>query len=85
MTNQEQPKPAPIQIHEDKHPGLVMGAAVLTEVQTLDQHYWKAVEPIGSLFGSEVQGEIEAYGRTREQALANLEVERNKLYELLWV
>lgn len=71
--------------HEDKHPGMVTEEAVVTEVNnTMGQHYWKAVAPIGSLFGHKVEGELEGIGRTRDEALKRLADERSKLYESLW-
>ena len=62
-----------------------MDGVTLTEVNTNNgQHYWKAVQPIGSIFGSEVEGEISAIGSTKEQCLKHLEEERIKLHESLW-
>lgn len=75
-----------IQIHECHEPGLTMNGAVVTEIHSGNgQHYFKAVAQIGTIFGAEVHGEIEAIGSTREQALEHLAVERKKLYESLWV
>lgn len=66
-------------------PGLTMQGATVIEIS--DGHggrCWKAAAEIGSIFGSEVSGGIEAYGRTKEEALERLETERRKLYESLW-
>lgn len=49
------------------------------------QHYFKATQPIGSLFGHEVHGELTGMGRTKEKALENLTKERKKLYDSLWL
>ena len=66
-------------------PGLVMDDLVLTEVNnSMGQHYWKAKQPIGYIFGSEVDGEIEAFGATKEKCLENLAKERRKLHDSLW-
>jgi len=77
---------ATLHIHYDCHPGLTMERAVVTEINNAHgQHYWKAVEQIGTLFGYEVDGEISAIGTTKEQCLARLAEERKKLHESLWV
>lgn len=66
-------------------PGLTTEGAVVTEVNTAHgQHFWKAVAKIGTIFGSEVEGEISAIGSTKEQALEHLAEERRKLHESLW-
>lgn len=66
-------------------PGLTTDEPFLTEVNNAHgQHYWKAVAQIGTIFGSEVEGEISAMGSTREQALERLVEERRKFYESLW-
>ena len=66
-------------------PGLTMDEPVLTEINNAHgQHYWRAVAQIGTIFGSEVEGEISAIGRTKEQALERLAEERRKLHESLW-
>lgn len=76
---------APLQIHESKSPGLVTGEIHVEEVHSANgQHYWKAMAPIGHIFGEPVEGFLTGYGHTREQALEHLEDERNKLYESLW-
>lgn len=62
-----------------------MDDAVITEIKNAHgQHYFKAVAQIGSIFGGEVDGEISAIGRTKEEALQHLEQERTKLYDSLW-
>lgn len=48
------------------------------------QHYFKATAKIGTIFGSEVEGEISAMGSTEEIALLNLAKERKELHESLW-
>lgn len=72
-------------IHIDCTPGLTMGGLKLEEIHSANgQHYWKAVEQIGTLFGSEVDGEISAIGPTREKCLENLDKERQELHDSLW-
>lgn len=73
-------------IHACKSPGLTMEGVEIMEVNSCNgQRYWKAVQPIGSIFGHEVDGEISAIGSTKEQALEHLSKERNNLYESLWM
>ena len=68
-----------------KSPGMVNGTTVVEEHNTVNgQHYFKAVQPIGSLFGQEVEGDLTAYGATREIALQRLDDERQQLYQSLW-
>lgn len=47
--------------------------------------YWKATQPIGSLFGSPVHGDLEGIGSTKEQALERLKEDRDRLYEGIWL
>lgn len=71
--------------HQCQTVGLTMENAVVTEHHNAHgQHYWKAVAQIGTIFGSEVDGELSGYGRTKEQALERLQQERIKLHESLW-
>ena len=77
--------PGGVTCHTDKHPGMVTEEAVITEVTNdMGQHYWKAVAPVGSLFGQEVEGELTGIGQTKDEALRRLADERSKLYESLW-
>jgi hypothetical protein len=46
--------------------------------------YWRASSPIGSIFGSEVEGECDGFGRTKEQALESLHKSIHNLSESLW-
>lgn len=74
-----------ITIHEDCQPGLTMEGVRVEEIRNAHgQHYWKAVAQIGSIFGSEVEGELTGIGRTRERALERLAQEQKRLYESLW-
>lgn len=69
-----------------QHPGLTTGNVKLEEVNNAHgQHYWKATEPIGTIFGEEVEGELSAMGSTKEIALANLAKEKQEMYDSLWV
>lgn len=46
--------------------------------------YWRASSAIGSIFGSEVDGECEGFGKTKEQALQRLSESVQRLSESLW-
>lgn len=59
---------------------------ILKEVHnSYGQHYWIAMARIGSIFGSEVEGELKAIGPTKEIALDRLNTEREKLYQSLQI
>jgi hypothetical protein len=74
-----------VQVHWDVSPGLVNGEPKVEEVSDgLGGRCWKATAPIGSIFGSPVEGECEGIGRTREEALARLKQDQQELYESLW-
>jgi hypothetical protein len=65
--------------------GLTMDDTVIEEVHNAHgQHYWKATAQIGTIFGSEVQGELVGIGATKESALEKLKQERHKLHESIW-
>lgn len=73
-------------IHCDS-PGLTMDESIKLEEKTQCDgvtKYWVATQAIGTLFGSEVEGECKGIGATREQALKRLEEDRASLYESLW-
>lgn len=66
-------------------PGLTFNGVFIEEVSSCHgQHYWKASVRIDSIFGSQVEGGIDAIGPTREKALENLAIERERLYESIW-
>lgn len=72
-------------MHIDCEPGLIMESAKVLEIHNAHgQHYWKATKRIGSIFGAEVEGELEGIGTTKEQAVERLKQEQAKLYESLW-
>lgn len=72
-------------MHMDCQPGLIMDGTKVVEIRNAHgQHYWKATARIGSIFGADVEGELNGIGRTKEQALQRLEEERKKLYESMW-
>lgn len=71
-----------IQIHVDTEIGMTMGE---TTVEQLADGTWKAICPIGTLFGSEVDGQCMGVGATREEALAALKVDRKNLSESMWI
>ena len=58
-----------------------MGDATLKQ---LPDGTWEATAPIGSIFGSEVQGECRGQGATQEDALAELARDRKNLNDSLW-
>lgn len=62
-----------------------MHGATVEEIHNAHgQHYFKASADIGSIFGYEVHGGIDAIGPTREIALERLKEKRKHLYESLW-
>lgn len=61
--------------------GMTMGD---TTVKQLADGTWKAVCPIGALFGSEVHGECSGVGPTKEAALEALAKDRKQLNDSLW-
>lgn len=74
-------------VHEDKMVGLQMSGNVkFTSKTNCDGGlYWQATQPIGSLFGTSVEGECVGYGITPEIAFTNLEKDIVNLYEGLWM
>ncbi len=75
-----------IQIHEDTHIGLTLCGPIITEHRNdYGQHWFEAVEQIGTIFGAEVEGEIKGIGATAEIALQRLDAERERFSESLWV
>jgi len=75
-----------LQIHEDNQVGLVMNSEIAFEqkVNVDGAIYWKATQPIGSLFGSSVEGECQGIGRTKEQAVERLVADITHLSESMW-
>jgi hypothetical protein len=55
-----------------------------TQLKNLPDGTWKATCPIGTIFGSEVEGECIGTGATKEAALEALAKDRHNLSELLW-
>jgi len=78
----EMKSPEPIQCFVDSEIGMTMGD---TTVKQLPDGTWKATFPIGTLFGSEVEGECSGTGATKEAALEALKQDRKNLNESLWV
>lgn len=75
----------PIIVHEDSHIGLTMEEENVKEVSNgLGGTCWVATTKIGSIFGSEVEGECRGIGPTREIALKRLKEDQNKLAESIW-
>lgn len=71
-----------IHVHEDTEIGMTMGD---TSAVQLPDGSWKATCPIGTLFGTEVEGECSGTGPTKEAALEALKADREKLNESLWI
>jgi len=65
----------------DSEIGMTMGD---TTVRQLPDGTWKATCPIGTLFGSEVEGECHGEGATKEAALEALAKDRKNLNDSLW-
>lgn len=79
-------------VHEHKcdtdcvSPGMQMSDDVTFEFK--ENHglgSWIARQKIGYLFGSEVEGECQGIGATKEQALERLAEDKRTLYESLWI
>lgn len=75
------PIPEDVYVHTDKEVGITMGKTVVAE---REDGTWLASCPIGTIFGSEVEGEITGVGKTREEALVELDKSRKKLNDSLW-
>lgn len=56
-----------------------------TTIRQLPDGTWKATAPIGSIFGSDVEGECSGTGATKEAALEALAKDRRDLNESLWI
>lgn len=79
------PSGLPIQIHENINIGLTMDQPDVREISDgLGGKCFVAVAQIGSIFGSEVNGELRGIGRTREIALDRLKQEQKNLADSLW-
>lgn len=66
----------------DSEIGMTMGD---TTVKQLPDGTWKATAPIGTLFGSEVEGECSGTGATKEAALEAMAKDRKNLNDSLWM
>lgn len=73
--------PNQISVHTDTEVGMTMGD---TTVKQLQDGTWKATCPIGTIFGSEVEGECSGTGTTKEAALEALKQDRKNLNDSLW-
>lgn len=65
----------------DSEIGMTMGE---TKLEKLPDGTWLATCPIGTLFGSDVEGECRGVGSTKEAALEALAKDRKNLNESLW-
>lgn len=70
--------------HFDCTPGLTMEGVVFELLPNHGKPCWKASAQIGTIFGSEVHGELIGFGPTKEAALEKLHDEQRKLHESLW-
>lgn len=75
------PNPEPIQCFIDSEIGMTMGEET---VKQLPDGSWIATCPIGTLFGSEVEGQVSGTGSTKEVALSALKQARKDLNDSLW-
>jgi hypothetical protein len=76
------PDPAPgVTCFVDTEVGMTMGD---TTLQQLPDGRWKATCPIGTIFGSEVEGECCGVGTTKEAAIEALSQDRKNLNDSLW-
>jgi hypothetical protein len=73
-----------LQIHMDCQPGLQMDGVTWEQLPNHGQPCWRATQKIGSIFGSEVDGELHGIGATKDVALERLAEERRQLHESLW-
>jgi hypothetical protein len=71
-----------ISVFVDSEIGMTMGD---TTVKQLQDGTWKASCPIGTIFGSEVDGECSGIGPTKEAAIEALKQDRKNLFDSLWV
>lgn len=71
-------------IHYDCTPGLTVDGVVFVFCQNHGRPCWKAVAQIGTIFGTEVEGELVGIGKTKKIALDRLAEEKRKLSESLW-
>ncbi len=71
----------------DEYVGMTMERATIKRKKNLTglPDCFVATQKIGTIFGSAVEGEIEAIGRTEKEAMERLKVERNKLNDSLWI
>jgi hypothetical protein len=72
---------ADIQCFVDSEIGMTIGGVTVFQ---LPNGTWKAVAPIETIFGSEVQGECSGIGVTKEDALKALALDRKNLNDSLW-
>jgi len=71
-------------IHYSCSPGLTIDGVVFELCPNHGKPCWKATAQIGTIFGSEVEGELVGIGHTKEKALERLAEERTKLHESLF-
>lgn len=67
--------------HVDHQIGITMDK---TSVVQNPDGTWKATQPIGTIFGSPVDGECCGEGATKEEALSALEKDRQRVSDALW-
>lgn len=56
-----------------------------TRIEQLSDGSWRASAKIGSIFGAEVEGELNGTGATEEEARQALLKERRNLNDSLWM
>ncbi len=77
----EKSNPVPYQAIVCHEVGMTMGD---TTVKQRADGMWVAICPIGTLFGSEVEGFCSGAGATKEAALEALAKDRKNLNDSLW-
>lgn len=74
-----------IQCHVDTYVGFTTGKVSLKRCENVGgTFYWKAIEPIDSIFGTDVDAEpLVGIGKTKEIALKRLEHSKRQFSESL--
>jgi hypothetical protein len=72
------------QIHTCNHIGVTFDDVTFELLPNHGKPCWKATAKIGTLFGSEVEGECLGIGRTKDEALARLKEDQRNLADSLW-
>lgn len=74
----------PCAMHMDCHPGLTVEGVTWEYLPNHGQPCWRATQQIGTIFGAEVEGQLQGIGLTKELALERLAEERRKLHDSMF-